>query len=166
MTVNPEELRSVLRQWASGVTVVTAGLDAELHGMTVSSFSSVSLEPALISVNIERRTRTHSLMEEAGVFAVSILANDQQNLAQHFGGGIPDTEERLEGVPYQLGPLGSPLLEGCLASLECHIHAVVPAGTHSVFVGEATTWNIERGKLPLIYWQREYRDLRGSSDEN
>ena len=164
MTVSPEELRSILRQWASGVTVVTAGLDGALHGMTVSSFSSVSLEPALISVNIERRTRTHSLMEEAGAFAVSILANDQQNLAQHFGGGVPDTEERLEGLPYQLGPLGTPLLEGCLANLECRIHAVLPAGSHSVFVGEATTWNIQHGKLPLIYWQREYRELQGDSE--
>ena len=164
MTVSPEELRSVLRQWASGVTVVTAGLDGVLHGMTVSSFASVALEPPLISVNIERRTRTHSLMEEAGAFAVSFLAKDQQDLAQHFGGGIPDTEERLEGVPYQLGPLGSPLLEGCLAGLECRVHAVLPAGSHSVFVGEAATWNIEHGKLPLIYWQREYRDLSRDSE--
>jgi flavin reductase (DIM6/NTAB) family NADH-FMN oxidoreductase RutF len=164
MTVSPEELRSVLRQWASGVTVVTAGIDGELHGMTVSSFSSVSLEPALISVNIERRTRTHSLMEESGAFAVSILASDQQNLAQHFGGGVPDTEERLEGVPYQLGPRGSPLLEGGLASLECRIHAVLPAGTHSVFVGEVVTWDIQGGKLPLVYWQRDYRDLSGDSE--
>ena len=164
MTVSPEELRSVLRQWASGVTVVTASQGGVLHGMTVSSFASVSLEPALISVNIEGRTRTHTLMEGAGAFAVSILASDQQNLAQHFGGGIPDTEERIEGVPYQLGPLGSPLLEGCLASLECRVHAVLPAGSHSVFVGEAKTWNIEHGKLPLIYWQREYRDLTGDTD--
>ncbi len=164
MTVSPEELRSVLRQWASGVTVVTAGLDGALHGMTVSSFSSVSLEPALISVNIERRTRTHSLMEEAGAFAVSILASDQQSLSRHFGGGVPDTEERLEGVPYQLGPLGSPLLEGGLASLECRIHAVVPAGTHSVFVGEVVTWDIQSDKLPLVYWQRDYRDLSEDSE--
>ena len=85
MTVSPEELRSVLRQWASGVTVVTAGLDGALHGMTVSSFSSVSLEPPFISVNIERRTRTFSLMWEAGAFAVSILTSDQQAMAQHFG---------------------------------------------------------------------------------
>jgi len=164
MTVSPEELRSVLRQWASGITVVTAGLEGVLHGMTVSSFASVALEPPLISVNIERRTRTHSLMEEAGAFAVSILANDQQNLAQHFGGGIPDTEERLEGLPYQLGPLGSPLLEGCLASLECRVNAVLPAGTHSVFVGEVTMWDVQRGKAPLIYWDRDYRDLTGDTD--
>jgi len=164
MTVSPEELRSVFRQWASGVTVVTASLDGALHGMTVSSFSSVSLEPPLISVNIERRTRTFSLMSEAGAFAISILANDQQDLAQHFGGGIPDTEERLDGLSYQLGPLGSPLLEGCLASMECRVQASLPAGTHSIFVGEVTTWKIQRGKLPLVYWQRDYQDLEGKSD--
>ncbi len=154
----------MLRQWASGVTVVTAGFDGALHGMTVSSLSSVSLEPALISVNIERRTRTFSLMTEADSFAVSILANDQQDLAQHFGGGVPDTEERLDGLTYQLGPLGSPLLEGCLASMECRVQAMLPAGTHQIIVGEVTTWNIQRGKLPLIYWQREYRDLKRDSE--
>ncbi len=164
MTVSPEELRSVLRQWASGITVVTAGLDGALHGMTVSSFSSISLEPPLISVNIERRTRTFSLMTEAGAFAISILANDQQDLAQHFGGGIPDTEERLEGLSYQLGPLGSPLLEGCLASMECRVQATLPAGTHSIFVGEVKTWNIQNGKLPLVYWRRDYHDLIGKFD--
>ncbi len=164
MTVNPEELRSVLRQWASGVTIVTAGYERVLHGMTVSSFSSVSLEPPLISVNIERRTRTYTLMKEAGVFAVSVLANDQEELAQHFGGGIPDTEERLRGLNYQLGPLGSPLLEGCLASLECRVHATLPAGTHSIFVGEVVTWNIHDGKLPLVYWERDYWDLKGDSE--
>ncbi len=164
MTVSPEELRSVLRQWASGVTIVTAGFDGALHGMTVSSFSSVSLEPPLISVNIERRTRTHALMAEAGAFAVSFLANDQQDLAQHFGGGIPDTDQRLEGVKYRLGSLGSPLLEGCLASLECRVHSTLPAGTHSIFVGELVTWEIQDGKLPLVYWQRDYRELEGNSE--
>ena len=131
MTISPEELRSVLRQWASGVTVVTAGLDGVLHGMTVSSFSSVSLEPPLISVNIERRTRTFSLMTEAGAFAVSILANDQQDLAHHFGGGIPDTEERLDGLSYQLGPLGSPS-PGRLSSQHGVSRAGFAPGRHSL----------------------------------
>jgi len=165
MTVGPEELRSVLRQWASGVTVVTAGLDGALHGMTVSSFSSVSLEPPLISVNIERRTRTHSLMMEAGAFGVCILASDQQDLALRFGGGVPDQEERLEGVAHRLGELGSPLLEGCLASLECRVHATLPAGTHTVFVGEATTWDIDLGISPLLYWQREFRSFEEKADQ-
>ncbi|MFQ5943409.1 MAG: flavin reductase family protein [Anaerolineales bacterium] len=164
MTVSPEELRSVLRQWASGVTVVTGGVDGVHHGMTVSSFSSVSLEPPLVSVNIERRTRTHSLMLRAGAFAVCILASDQQELAQRFGGGVPDSEERLEGVAYRLGELGSPLLEGCLATLECRVHASLPAGTHSVFVGEAMEWDIDHDKTPLLYWRRDFRLIR--EDQN
>jgi flavin reductase (DIM6/NTAB) family NADH-FMN oxidoreductase RutF len=103
-------------------------------------------------------------MEEAGAFAVSILANNQQDLAQHFGGGIPDTKERLEGVAYHLGSLGSPILEDCLASLECRVHSAFPTGTHSIFVGEVTSWDIQRNKAPLIYWEREYRDLKGDSE--
>jgi flavin reductase (DIM6/NTAB) family NADH-FMN oxidoreductase RutF len=165
MTVSPEELRSVLRQWASGVTVVTAGLDGALHGMTVSSFSSVSLEPPLISVNIERRTRTHSMMVEAGAFGVCILASDQQDLALRFGGGVPDQEERLEGVAHSLGGLGIPLLAGCMASLECRVRATLPAGTHTVFVGEATAWDTDPGKFPLLYWQREFRVFDEKTDQ-
>ncbi|MFQ5922690.1 MAG: flavin reductase family protein [Anaerolineales bacterium] len=164
MTVGPNELRSVLRQWASGVTVVSAGHHGVLHGMTVSSFSSVSLEPPLISVNIERRTRTHALMTEAGAFGVSILANDQRDLAQRFGGSVPDLEQRLEGVAHSIGELGSPLLEGCLASLECRVHASLSAGTHTIFVGEAAAWAIQRGKLPLMYWQRDFRSFKEKTD--
>ena len=157
MTVGPDELRSVLRQWASGITVVTAGHEGVLHGMTVSSFSSVSLEPSLISVNIERRTRTHTLMTEAGAFGVNILASDQRDLALRFGGGVPDLEERMEGVVYSLSELGSPLLEGCLATLECHVRATLPAGTHTVVVGEVAAWDIDPAKSPLLYWRREFR---------
>ena len=157
MTVGPDELRSVLRQWASGITVVTAGHGGVLHGMTVSSFFSVSLEPPLISVSIERRTRTHALMTEAGAFGVNILASDQRDLALRFGGGVPDLEERLEGVAYRLGELGSPLLEGCLASLECRVRATLPAGTHTVVVGEVAAWDIDPGKSALLYWRREFR---------
>ena len=157
MTVGAEELRSVLRQWASGITVVTASYEGVLHGMTVSSFSSVALEPPLVSVNIERCTRTHTLMTEAGAFGVNILASDQQDLALRFGGGVPDLEERVEGVAHSLGELGSPLLEGCLANLECRVHATLPAGTHTVFVGEVTARDMDPGKSPLLYWQREFR---------
>jgi flavin reductase (DIM6/NTAB) family NADH-FMN oxidoreductase RutF len=117
-------------------------------------------------VNIERRTRTHSMMVEAGAFGVCILANDQQDLALRFGGGVPDQEERLEGVPHRLGELGSPLLVGCLASLECRIHASLPAGTHTVFVGEATEWEVDLGVFPLLYWQREFRSFEEKTDQN
>ena len=159
MTVSAEELRSVLRQWASGITVVTAAHDGVLHGMTVSSFSSVALKPPLVSVNIERRTRTYTLMTEAGAFGVNILASDQQDLAQRFGGGVSDLEERLEGVSHSLGELGSPLLEGCLAKLECRVYATLPAGTHTVFVGEVTARDMDPVKSPLLYWRREFRSL-------
>ena len=164
MRVGPDELRSVLRLWASGITVVTAGRGEVLHGMTVSSFAAVSLEPPLISVNIEQRTRTYALMTEAGAFAVSIPASDQEHLARHFGGGVPDTEARLEGVPFRRGEHGSPLLEGCLANLECRVQATLPAGTHAVFVGEVEAWDIEHGKLPLMYWLRNFRSFGENSN--
>ena len=96
-------------------------------------------------------------MTEAGAFRVHSLARQQRCLALQFGGGVADLEERLEGVAHSLGELGSPLLEGCLASLECRIQGTLPGGTHTVVVGEVTAWDIDPGKSPLLYWRREFR---------
>ncbi|NIO42713.1 MAG: hypothetical protein GTO41_22720, partial [Burkholderiales bacterium] len=80
-----------------------------------------------------------------------------------FGGGVPDLEERFDGVPYRLGELGCPILEGVLGHLECRIHTAIPAGTHTVFVGQATDFGIQLGKQPLLYWQRRYRTIGSDS---
>lgn len=159
--IAPEALRSILRLWASGVTVVTCQHAEVLHGMTVSAFASVSLEPPQVSVNIERRTRTHRLMEQAGSFAVCILAAGQESLARRFGGELPDDSDRFGGLDYQLGELGHPILEGCLAAFECKVVGAHSAGTHTVFIGEVQTARADAANAPLLYFNRKYRHLAG-----
>ncbi len=157
--VQPEQLRSVLRLWASGVTLVTAGHDGVLHGMTVSSFSSVALEPPLVSVNIERRTRTHQLMESAGHFAVCVLTDQQEELARRFGGGLPDDSDRFVDLQYSLSQHGDPIPDSCLAVLECRIVGAHPAGTHTVFIGQVQAASKSDHAGPLLYYDRQYREF-------
>jgi flavin reductase (DIM6/NTAB) family NADH-FMN oxidoreductase RutF len=127
--------------------------------MTVSSFSSVSLEPPLVSVNIERRTRTHELIQASGSFAVCILSSDQQELAERFGGGIGDAEDRFSDLEFSLSGLGNPVPVGCLAVLDCRTVASHPAGTHSVVIGEAVAIQGDSRDSPLVYFNRSYRRL-------
>jgi flavin reductase (DIM6/NTAB) family NADH-FMN oxidoreductase RutF len=157
--IDPERLRSVLRLWASGVTVVTAQHQGVLHGMTVSSFSSVSLDGSLVAVNIERRTRTHRLISESGSFAICILQAGQRDLAQRFGGALPDHADRFSGLDYSLGELGNPIPAGCLAAMECKIAAAHPAETHTVFLGEVFAVQFAEAGTPLLYFNRKYRQL-------
>ena len=164
--VQPDQLRSALRLWASGVTLVTAGHQGVLHGMTVSSFSSVSLEPPLVSVNIERRTRTHQLMQSAGHFAVCVLSSEQRALARRFGGGLPDDSDRFVELEYSLSTDGDPIPDGCLAVLECRIVGSLPAGTHTVFIGQVQATRQADQASPLLYYDREYRRLADGDEKS
>lgn len=157
--IQPDELRSILRLWASGITLVTSEFEGALHGMTVSAFSSVSLEPPQVSVNIEQRTRTHRLMASAGKFAVCILSADQEPLARRFGGELPDAADRFAGLDYTLSELGNPIPNGCLATMECTVVGAHPAGTHTVFVGQVQAAQAGPGGAPLLYFNRSYRKL-------
>lgn len=161
--IEREQLRSVLRRWTSGITLVTTQHEGVLHGMTVNSFSSVSLDGLLVAVNIERRTRTHQLMSDAGSFAICILEAGQQALAQRFGGGLPDQADRFEGLDFSLGELGSPIPVGCLAWMECRITAAHPAVSHTIFIGEVVAAQRSEAGAPLVYYNRKYRQLADDS---
>src|SRR3972149_3127529 len=102
--VSGEELRILMRNWTTGVTLVTARDGRGPHGMTVSSFTSVSLEPPRILISLERSTRTHGFVEAGGAFGVSILEESQSDLAERFVGRIGDSEDRFAGVEYDLTP--------------------------------------------------------------
>ena len=97
-----------MRAWSSGVTVVTASYAGEQHGMTVNSFTSVSLEPPLIVISLHTGSRTQSLVSQANAFAVTILSNDQQDISDLFAGRIPDAEDRLADVQTETLETGGP----------------------------------------------------------
>src|SRR3972149_6090743 len=119
MTLDAEKLRRLMRAWTSGVTVVTAAYDGEQHGMTVSSFTSVSLDPPLIVISLQTDSRTHKLVQAAGAFAETILGAEQQKISDLFAGHAPGLVDRLAGLEIETLVTGSPALKAGLARMDC-----------------------------------------------
>jgi flavin reductase (DIM6/NTAB) family NADH-FMN oxidoreductase RutF len=156
MGVSKEEFRSALGRFASGVTVVTArGRDNELLGITVSAFSSVSLEPPLVLVCIDKRSSLHGHLTEGKSFVVNILGQDQEMMSRRFAS---KDENRFNGTAYRDSADGVPILDGTLASLKCHVVHSYPGGDHTIIVGEVESTVIADGK-PLAYFRGGYVQL-------
>lgn len=148
-----------MRQWATGITIVGARADGQDHGMTVNSFTSVSLDPPLVLVSLEQSTRTYRLVQLSGAFSVSILHDGQQAISDRFAGRETEATERFDGVPHHAEITGSPILDDCLAWLDCRVAARLPQGTHTIFIGEAVAARVVNGRPPLLYFRRDYRRL-------
>lgn len=151
--IAPELFRAVLGRFASGVTVVTTVDDeGRPHGMTVSAFSSLSLQPPLVLVCIGRDATLAPLLATRERMAVNILAASQQALSQRFASKVPD---RFDGVAHRLVDPGVPVLEGALGWLGCRIVARHPAGDHVIYVGEVSAAGVGEGE-PLAYFRGAY----------
>lgn len=157
--VNSDQLRQAMRAWASGVTVVTASHAGEQHGMTVSSFTSVALEPPLIIIALQNGSRTHELVSQSKAFAVTILAEDQQELSDRFAGQMPDEEERLAGIETETLVSGAPFIKSGLAYLDCRVTQAVPIGTNTLFLAEVVAARSKGEGQPLVYHDRQYHKL-------
>ena len=156
MTIDPDSFRAVLGRFASGVTVVTARSDdGRDHGMTVSAFCSLSLEPPLVLVCIERSASMHALLRPGLPFAVNILAAGQEALSRRFSG--PD-QHRFEGIGFTRGQREVPLLDDVLAQVECTVEALHPGGDHTICVGKVLTAEV-RPERPLLYYRGGYAQL-------
>jgi flavin reductase (DIM6/NTAB) family NADH-FMN oxidoreductase RutF len=148
--------RDVLSRFTSGVTVVTTCYRGQAHGITVSSFCSLSLSPPLVLVCIDQRCLSHTLITEAKMFAVNILAEDGEWLSRHFSSQIND---KFANVPHYFGETGVPLLQHALAMIECRLANVLPGGDHTIFVGEVLTATMSNNVRPLLYHRRGYHRL-------
>jgi flavin reductase (DIM6/NTAB) family NADH-FMN oxidoreductase RutF len=156
MAVTSDEFRAALSRFPSGVTVVTTkDANDQLHGITVSAFCSVSLEPPLILVCVEKTTASHNALRESGIFVVNILGEGQRDLSEHFATQL---EDKFQVVKHQPGIHSLPVLEGVAASLECRLHVAYDGGDHTIFVGliEKITVNDVR---PLAYLHGDYRSI-------
>lgn len=148
-----------MRHWTTGVTVLTARDGAQAHGMTVNSFTSVSLKPPLVLVSLERNTRTYGLVDHTRTFAISILGEHQAELSDHFAGRNSETTNRLDGLPTFTAITGAPILRDNIGYLDCVVVAAYPAGTHTVFVAEVVAAQSANDATPLIYFDRGYHSL-------
>jgi flavin reductase (DIM6/NTAB) family NADH-FMN oxidoreductase RutF len=153
VTVSSDEFRSALSRFASGVTVVTTLMDSgEPHGITVSAFCSVSLEPPLVLVCIDRRASVHDQLGKGRHFAVNVLAEHQEDHSRRFASKHPD---RFKDTHYTSGITGVPVLEDALANIECRVVEAHPAGDHTIVVGEVEAIDVREGK-PLAYFRGGY----------
>ena len=162
MITNMENLRDVMRFWGTGVAIATTSNGKTRHGMTVNSFTSLALNPPLVMVSLEKNTRTHHLVSLTGTFGVTILAADQQHISDRFAGRVGDEDERFDGVQTWALETGSPLIEGGIAFFDCVVRERVPAGTHTVFIGEvlaAHTAEDANERAPLMYFNRGYHHI-------
>ncbi|QXD15227.1 flavin reductase family protein [Rhodocaloribacter litoris] len=154
-----EALRDVMRLVPSPVTVVTARSGEEVRGITIGSFTSVSLDPPLVSFNVGRDARMHDLITRADRFAIHVLQEDQAHLSEHFA--LPDRAagDQFDAVPHRLDPHGLPLLEDVLAVLVCRPYAVHEAGDHVIVVGEVMEARVGASGRPVLYCRRGYYGL-------
>lgn len=156
--IDHQVYKSVLRRWASGVTIVTTRADERVFGMTASAFNSVSLDPPLVLVCIEKKAHTLPWIAKSGVFAVNVLAEDQTDFATRFA---TDGNEavRFDGLACRSGPTGAPWLPGTVAVLDCRVTAAHDAGDHFIYVGEVLAAEVAGDREPLLYFDARYRAL-------
>jgi flavin reductase (DIM6/NTAB) family NADH-FMN oxidoreductase RutF len=160
MPIDSNALRATMRQWVTGVTVVTTAFEGVRVGITVSSFTSVSLEPPMVLVCLNKQSFAHDFVKRAGVFGVSLLGKEQAALSQRFAGLDPTvTGDRFEGVPYSTAETGAPLLEGAVGILDCVVRAAHDASTHTIYIGEVVYAQAFPERTPLIYYNRQYHNL-------
>ena len=152
------ELRALMRRFPHGVAVLTVDADGERLGLTVGSLVSLSLEPPLVGVAIAKQAAMHELLRNAGGFAVSLLAQGQDWLAQHFARGVPPIA-LWHGVASREGAAGAPLLVGALGWLECKLAGELDTGDHTFFVGEVLSVELGEAAPPLVHIESEYRSL-------
>jgi flavin reductase (DIM6/NTAB) family NADH-FMN oxidoreductase RutF len=166
MTTTPitsAEFRQAVGQFATGVTVVTVEREpGQVHGMTASSFTSVSLDPLLILVCIDQNARMLALIEEKKRFGVSVLRENQQAISEFFA--QPEQPERSEyslGIRFGWAKGGIPVLENTLARLACSVVSSHVSGDHTIFVGKVESVEVSEGE-PLLHFRGKYRHIGGS----
>lgn len=157
MSVTADAFRRALSAWASGVTIVTSRHGETIHGMTVSAFTSVSLDPPLVLVCADKTSDTHRVIEASSCFGVNVLVQGQEALSNKFA-AKKDEHLRFEGVPYASAATGAPLLDEALVSLDCRVDAAHDAGDHVIYVGRVEALREGKGE-PLLYFHGRYRAL-------
>lgn len=152
-SIDDARFRQVLGRFATGVTVVTGLAGEDPVGLAVNSFTSVSLEPALVAFCVSRRSRTWPRLRTTGAFCVNILAEDQEALSRAFASRPPD---RFRGVGWRPGPSGAPILAGVLAWIDCTVEAEHDAGDHVIVVGRVGELDLGHDGRPLVFYRGGY----------
>lgn len=153
MAIDESSFRKALARFASGVTVITTSTEGEMSGITVSAFCSLSLHPPLVLACIDERASILPLLRRSGAFAVNILSDDQSGLSNQFASKMSD---KFQGVRYDIGPWGQPLLENAHAHLVCTLAHELDGGDHRILVGQVEAASVDEARTPLLYYASQY----------
>jgi len=154
--VSAEEFRRACGRFATGVTIASVLDESGMpHGLTVSSFCSVSLDPPLVLICLGRETASLETFRNAKHFGINVLAQDQRGLSERFA---RKGHDRFDGLEWTSGETGVPLLAGAIAQMECEVVQRIPAGDHDIFVGEIVNARVHKGE-PLIHFSSRYSKL-------
>ena len=154
-----DDFKGVLARWASGVSVVTTNHEGLLYGLTVSSFSSLSLDPPLVLVCLHNANRMPDMIRDSGGFAVSILGEDQQAASNYFARSGREPTKEFTEIDGAWTPWAQPVVKGATAHLVCQLHALIPQGDHTITIGRVVGARTRPGE-PLLYFNRAYRGVR------
>jgi flavin reductase (DIM6/NTAB) family NADH-FMN oxidoreductase RutF len=153
--VGPEQFRSVMGHFATGVTVVTAATPDGPVGMTANAVCSLSLEPLLLLVAFDNEARTLTAVHRTGRFGVNVLAAGQEDLARLFASKIRD-RDKFAGIAHTVND-GIPVLDGVLAWVGCRLERLIPAGDHTIGIGAVEAAETGRQGAPLLWFRGRYR---------
>jgi flavin reductase (DIM6/NTAB) family NADH-FMN oxidoreductase RutF len=155
--VTPQIFMQGMRQLASGVTLITTAHEGRRAGLTATAVCSVSAEPPQLLACINRRSETHLVIDQSGVFAINVLASDQQRLARIFAGaGDVYGDSRFDQTGWTELATGAPVLVTCRASFDCRVVERMAAATHSIFIGKVEAITLQPDLAPLVYVEGDY----------
>ncbi|MDH5657286.1 MAG: flavin reductase family protein [Spirochaetia bacterium] len=156
--MNENEFKDALASLAAGVSVVTYAQDDSFGGLTVTSFTSVSMDPPMILFCMRKGIASDGPIQNSRAFAVNMLSSEQEEVSNGFA-GKQDRTALVKETGYKTGETGSPLLDGCIAGLDCRLRDVFDGGDHWIITGEVVSAFSDSKKQPLLYFRRGYRQL-------
>ena len=159
MAVATDALKQLLGRRAAAVAIVTARDGERIHGMTVTAYTEVSLDPPLVLVCADQTSNTHPVISAGGVFALNLLSDGQAELSNRFA-SKQDEDRRFEGITWETAATGAPILPGVLGALDCRVVAAHEAGDHVIYVGRVEAVRHHPEREPLLYHRATYGSFR------
>jgi flavin reductase (DIM6/NTAB) family NADH-FMN oxidoreductase RutF len=157
MSVTRSEFRKAMGAFATGVTLITVDYEGKVQGMTANAFASVSLDPLLVLVCVDKKARTHAHLHARKRFGVNVLAANQRAISESYA-RPPAERPGPEVAHFDRTPQGTPVLHGAVAYLECRLHTTHNAGDHTIFIAEVEDVVTREGD-PLLYFRGQYREI-------
>mgnify|MGYP002870517908 FL=1 len=160
MTITDDTFKELMKRFASGVTLITFENNGKYGGLTVSSFCSLSMNPPLILICIDKKIPSHNTLQNGSSFGVNICNSEQGKLAWDFANSNIDKNELILSLNHEVTSSKVPLLTDCLASMECTIKEAHEGGDHTIFVGQIKQGNFDEESEPLIYYKSGLGDFK------